>query len=94
VCVFGKQQPSSTIQHQTPNTHHSKQTTLKQLPAEHALELPLWLAAPLVERHIVDAALPRAYGESSRRRADAGASCVSLKGTPHFYAAGLACSAL
>lgn len=30
----------------------------------------------------------------NRRRADAGASCVSLKGTPFFYQIGLACSAM
>ena len=34
-----------------------------QLPAEHQLDLPLWMVQPLQERHIVDTQLPAAYSE-------------------------------
>jgi hypothetical protein len=34
-----------------------------QLPADHQLDLPLWMVKPLQERHIVDAGLPSAYSE-------------------------------
>ncbi|GBF99183.1 hypothetical protein Rsub_11628 [Raphidocelis subcapitata] len=64
------------------------------LPADHALDLPLWMVAPLQERNIVDANLPGAYSERNRRRADAGASCVNLKGTPYYYDVGLRCSGM
>ncbi|KAI8469085.1 MAG: hypothetical protein J3K34DRAFT_425027 [Monoraphidium minutum] len=64
------------------------------LPADHQMDLPLWLVQPLQERNIVDSLLPSAYSERNRRRADAGASCVNLKGAPHFYRVGLACSGM
>ena len=34
-----------------------------QLPADHQLDLPLWMVQPLQERNIVDIGLPSAYSE-------------------------------
>ena len=45
----------------TPKTKTQKRR--RQLPADHQLDLPLWLVRPLHERHIVDAQLPSAYSE-------------------------------
>jgi len=36
---------------------------ITQLPADHQLDLPLWMVQPLQERHIVDTQLPGAYSE-------------------------------
>jgi hypothetical protein len=61
----------------------------KQLPRDSRVDLPLWLAKPLAERHIAAVSLPPAYGERMRRRAAAGAECVDLRPHPNFYGAGL-----
>jgi len=78
---------------QTDHYNHAppscKPKTNKQLPRDSRVDLPLWLAKPLAERHIAGVALPGAYGERMRRRAAAGAECVDLRPHPHYYSAGL-----
>jgi hypothetical protein len=84
--------PAASSHPKTPkNPPHTKpkQPNKQQLPRDSRVDLPLWLAKPLAERHIAAVSLPNAYGERMRRRAAAGAECVDLRPHPHYYSAGL-----
>eukprot|EP00887_Chlorella_sp_A99_P005685 scaffold1.g5685.t1 len=56
------------------------------------LELPLWLARGMAQRHMAQVELPVFYGNKMRRKIKAGAGCEDLRvRCPHYYtvAAGL-----
>lgn len=63
------------------------------LPADTTVELPVWLALPLAKRGMVELKTPGTYGEKFRRRMNAGAECIRLKGrAPYFYEVGKKCN--
>lgn len=58
------------------------------------VDLPLWLAKALTQRHFTTLETPPVYGEWMQRRVDAGAACISLKKHPYFYTVGMQCAEL
>jgi hypothetical protein len=61
-----------------------------QLPEESKVELPLWLAEPLVQRGMVGAAHPKIYAARVQRKMEAGAQCMNIRSkAPYFYTVGM-----
>ncbi|KAG2487205.1 hypothetical protein HYH03_014179 [Edaphochlamys debaryana] len=57
------------------------------------VEMPLWLATQLTRRGMTTFSLPEIYHERYRRKLNAGAECINLKGrAPYFYDVGNKCN--
>lgn len=57
------------------------------------VDTPLWLAAALTRRNMTTFSLPEVYNERHRRRLNAGAETMNLKGRcPYFYDVGNKCN--
>ena len=68
-------------------------TTSVNLAAGSRVDAPLWLATALCRRSIAGVGLPEIYNERYRRKLNAGAECVNLKGrAPYFYDVGNKCN--
>ncbi|PNH01340.1 putative DNA replication complex GINS protein PSF3 [Tetrabaena socialis] len=68
-------------------------STSNDVEPEAKVDAPLWLAAALGRRSMVTISLPETYHERYRRRLNAGAECINLKGrAPYFYDVGNKCN--
>lgn len=68
-------------------------STSNNVEAGAKVDVPLWLAAALSRRGLTSFALPEVYNERHRRRLNAGAETMNLKGRcPYFYDVGNKCN--
>lgn len=68
-------------------------STSNDIEADAKVDAPLWLAAALTRRGMATFSLPETYHERYRRKLNAGAECVNLKGrAPYFYDVGNKCN--
>ncbi|GLC47286.1 hypothetical protein PLESTB_000225200 [Pleodorina starrii] len=68
-------------------------STSSDLEAGAKVDTPLWLATALTRRGMASLTPPEIYLERYRRKLDAGAECLNLKGrAPYFYDVGNKCN--
>ncbi|KXZ51154.1 hypothetical protein GPECTOR_13g641 [Gonium pectorale] len=68
-------------------------STSDDIEAGAKVDAPLWLAAALTRRGMASFGLPEMYSERYRRKLNAGAECINLKGrAPFFYDVGNKCN--
>ena len=75
--------------------HLDARAPSRDVDAQSSIDLPLWIARPLVARSVVSGAPPPAFCARTRSALQADATCVRLRGqSPYFYELGLAVCAL
>ncbi|KAG2454884.1 hypothetical protein HYH02_000715 [Chlamydomonas schloesseri] len=68
-------------------------STANDISAGTKVEAPLWLSAALSRRGMASMSAPEMYSERYRRKINAGAECMNLKGrAPYFYDVGNKCN--